>query len=136
MTEASVVFGNYIKNLRNARKETDPSFSVRGLALKMDISATYLSKIERGELPASDETVYKLANALGVSADELFAQAGKIEPDLEKKIAGHETPVKMAAFLRTASGLSQEKLDMFQKMINAVEGNQAPADGGDDGKKI
>lgn len=137
MGGGSKIFGDYIKNLRNEKKERDDSFSVRGLAEKIGLSATYLSKIERGELPASDETVYKLAKALDVTADELFAQAGKIEPRLEKQIAAHEAPVKMAAFLRTASGLSRERLDMYQRMIDAAEG-KAPKDGRgeDDADKI
>lgn len=136
MSGGNKIFGDYIKNLRNAKKETDPSFSVRGLADKVELSATYLSKIERGELPASDATVYKLAAALGVEPEELFAQAGKIDPTLEKKIASHEAPVKMAAFLRTASGLSQERLDMYRRMIDAAEGKAPGTEGGGDGEKI
>ena len=123
MSGENKIFGDYIKALRNKRKEHDDSFSIRGLADKMNLSATYISKIERGELPASNETVYRLAKALDVTPDELFAHAGKIEPKLEKQIASHEAPVKMAAFLRTASGLSQERLDMYQRMIDAAEGN-------------
>lgn len=114
-------FGDYIKELRNAKKETNPSFSVRGLAEKVKVSATYLSKIERGELPASESIIYKLAEALEVNAEVLFAQAGKIEPKLEEQIASHESPENMAAFLRTASGLSQERLDMYRCMIEAAE---------------
>lgn len=119
--KARKAFGDYLHALRNSRKETDSSFSVRGLAGKVGLSATYLSKIERGELPASDDAVYKLAAALGVSADEMFAKYGRIDPDLEKDIAAHEGPREMAAFLRTASGLSKERLEMYRAMIDAAE---------------
>jgi len=130
-------FGEHLKALRNEKKEFDESFSVRGLAEKIGLSATYLSKIERGELPASNETIYLLAKALGVSPDSLFARAGKLEPELQKKITSNESPVEMAAFLRTASGLSQDRLEMYKRMIDAAEGN-APAEssGGNDAKKV
>lgn len=114
-------FGDYIKELRNAKKETNPSFSVRGLAEKVKVSATYLSKVERGELPASESIIYKLAEVLEVNAEVLFAQAGKIEPKLEEQIASHKSPENMAAFLRIASGLSKERLDMYRCMIEAGE---------------
>jgi predicted transcriptional regulator len=137
MSGGSKIFGDYIKDLRNKKKEHDNSFSVRGLADKIGLSATYVSKIERGELPASDDAVYRLAKALEVTPDELFAQAGKIDPNLEKQIAAHAAPVKMAAFLRTASGLSQERLDMYQRMIDAAEGNAPKPDKGEeDAEKI
>ena len=119
-------FGEFLKRVRNEKKEHDESFSIRGLAEKIKVSATYLSKIERGELPASNETIYALAKALEVSPDEFFAHAGKLEPELQQKIVSNDSPVKMAAFLRTASGLSQERLEMFQRMMNAVEENELP----------
>ena len=59
--------------------------------------------------------------SLGVSADEMFAKYGRIDPDLEKDIAAHEGPREMAAFLRTASGLSKERLEMYRAMIDAAE---------------
>jgi len=114
-------FGDFLRELRSRKMESDATFSIRGLAGKIDVSPTYLSKIERGELPASDETIYKLADALGITAEELFAHCGKIEPKLEKDIASHEGPLEMAAFLRTASGLSRERLNMYRAMIDAAE---------------
>jgi transcriptional regulator with XRE-family HTH domain len=57
MSGGSKIFGDYIKDLRNKKKEHDDSFSVRGLADMIGLSATYVSKIERGELPASDDAV-------------------------------------------------------------------------------
>jgi len=121
MDRESVAFGSYLKSLRDAKKQTDPTFSVRGLAQKMGISATYLSKIERGELPASDETVYKLAEWLKVSPDEIFARASKIDPQLEKDIASHKAPAKMAAFLRRATKLPEDQLDLVNNLIDAVQ---------------
>ncbi len=123
-------FGDFLRELRSRKMESDATFSIRGLAGKIDVSPTYLSKIERGELPASDETIYKLADALGITAEELFAHCGKIEPKLEKDIASHEGPLEMAAFLRTASGLSRERLNMYRAMIDAAEAANKKKEGG------
>lgn len=38
-------FGEYLISLRDARKQTDPTFSLRGVASKIGISPTYLSSV-------------------------------------------------------------------------------------------
>lgn len=78
----------------------DPEYSLRRFALRVGISATFLSKVETGEFapPASDK-IKKMAELLGQDADELLALAGKIDPDLETII--REQPREVAAFLRT-----------------------------------
>lgn len=132
----SIAFGNYISELRNKKKESDPTFSLRGFAEKLEVSTTYLLKIEKGEFPASAETIRKMAVLLGVDTDTLFALADKIDPNLGKVIIQHDDPAQMAAFLRTASGLSKDKLEMFHKMIKSVgEQDKKDVPEGDDGKK-
>lgn len=136
MKGSRVDFGKYLMALRNRKKESDPTFSVRGLAQKMNVSATYLSKIERGEVPASDEIVYKLAEYLDVSPDEIFAQADKIDPKLGKEIAQHAAPAKMASFLRRASKLPEAQLDLINSLMDAVEKQFPKSEDGGDAKKI
>lgn len=114
-------FGEYLISLRDARKQTDRTFSMRGVASKIGISPTYLSKIERGEQPASGKTIRKLAEILGVSADEIFAHANRIDPDLEKTLASHEAPAQMAAFLRRVAMLPPDKLEMAKNLIDVID---------------
>ena len=124
-------FGEYLISLRDARKQTDPTLSLRGVASKIGISPTYLSKIERGEQPASEKTIRKLAEVLGVSADEIFAHANRIDPDLEKTLTSHEAPAQMAALLRRVATLPPEKLKTAEDLIKVID----KEDGKDEGTK-
>jgi len=109
-------FGNRIRDLRAAKKKTDPKFSLRQFALAVGISATYLSKVENGEFdPPSPETIKKIANLLDTDADELLAMAGKVDPNLSKIII--EQPKAMADFLRVAQGLSEKEIQKLTKQI-------------------
>jgi len=92
-------FGKRIRDLREAKKRTDPKYSLRQFALAAGISATFLSKVETGEFnPPAPDKIKKMAELLGVDADELLALAGKVDPDLPKII--REQPKAMADFLR------------------------------------
>lgn len=124
MKGGSKELGEYLISLRDARKQTDPTFSLRGVASKIGISPTYLSKIERGEQSASEKTIRKLAEILGVSADEIFAHANRIDPDLEKTLASHEAPAQMAALLRRVATLPPDKLEMAKNLIDVIDKEQ------------
>ena len=58
-------FGKRVRELREAKKAVDPSFSLRQFAVKVGISATFLSKVETGEFdPPSAENIIKMAEFL------------------------------------------------------------------------
>lgn len=66
---------NYIiigKNIKEARQKMQ--LSQAALAEKADLSSGYISFIETGARGLSIEAFVNLANALGASADELFAE--------------------------------------------------------------
>lgn len=63
----SVDVGERLRTLRNQR-----SLSMRALAHKAGLSANALSNIERGQTSATVSTLYKLADALGVSITAFF----------------------------------------------------------------
>jgi len=111
-------FGRRIRKLREARKRTDPNFSLRRFAEAIGISATYLSKVETGEFPppASDK-IKKMAQLLEQDPDELLALAGKFDPALSEII--REQPKALADFLRTAheQQLTQEDIEELTKRI-------------------
>jgi len=104
-------FGDRIRSLREAKKKEDPAFSLRKFAQAVGISPTFLSKVEKGEFaPPAPERIKKMAELLGVDADELLALANKMDPDLSDIIK--DQPKAMADFLRTArdTGLTVEDL--------------------------
>lgn len=88
-------FGNLIKKLRE-----DKGYSQRQFALLIDITPTYLSKIERAEFnPPSEEVIKKMAEKLDYDADKLLSYADKVDDDLLKIIKSN--PEKYANILRT-----------------------------------
>jgi transcriptional regulator with XRE-family HTH domain len=104
-------FGKRVRELREAKKRTDPSFSLRRFAQAVDVSATFLSRVENGEAPPPKaEKVKKMAELLDADPDELLALAGKVDPELPGIIL--ESPRAMADLLRTArdEGLSDEEI--------------------------
>ena len=78
-----MTYGQYIRTAREALRETDRSFSLRQVAMRVGIEPAYLSKIERGEVaPPSEATTRKLAAELGEDADVLLAMSGKVSSEL------------------------------------------------------
>ena len=60
-------FGQRVRELRKEK-----GFSQEALALTCDIDRTYIGGVERGERNVSLLNIQKIADALGVSARELF----------------------------------------------------------------
>jgi transcriptional regulator with XRE-family HTH domain len=93
------VFGTYIRELREQRRQADPGFSVRQLAGRIGVEPSYLSKVERGETPPPSEAkIRALAAELGEDADVLLAMAGKVSDDLLEVI--RQRPQLFASLLR------------------------------------
>ena len=108
-------FGATIRALREAQK-----ISLRKFADKVDISPTYLSKIERDEFPPpGEDTVRRIADALNQNHDELLALAGRVSSDLPEII--RERPRELATFLRTASDLSPEDMARVTRYIEKMK---------------
>jgi transcriptional regulator with XRE-family HTH domain len=81
----AMIFGERIRELRKAK-----NLSQRGLADKVGVSFTYISKIENekldfGDYP-SEDLIRKLAKSLGVDADELLLLAEKIPKQIKKRV--------------------------------------------------
>ena len=68
----SVDVGARLKELREAR-----NISMRSLAAKSGLSANALSMIERGKTSPSVSTLYKLADALGISITSFFGTSSE-----------------------------------------------------------
>lgn len=111
------LFGHKIRALREAKRQEDPRrFTLCQFAAAVGISPTFMSRIERGDsnLPAADKII-KMAELLGVNADELLALGGKVDPDLEKIIK--EQPQALSDLLRTVRGMSAEEIRKLTERI-------------------
>ncbi len=81
----SVNVGERLRELREAR-----NISMRALAARSGLSANALSMIERGKASPSVSTLYKLADALGVSITSFFGS--EIEEKQVVFLKAHERP--------------------------------------------
>ena len=82
------IFGEYIREKREALRQTDRSYSLRQVASRIGVEPSYLSKIERGDQKAYliEEKLRALARELGEDPDVLLAMSGKISEDIQNII--------------------------------------------------
>ena len=82
-------FGQYVRMRREELRVSSREFTVRKVAAKLGVQPSYLSKVERAEMPPpSAATITKLAAVLGEDPDLLLAMAGKMPDDLRQVILG------------------------------------------------
>lgn len=67
------------ERLRSIRK--DKGLSQETLALTCELDRTYIGGVERGERNISLINIYKIADALSISANELFDDSKMGEPE-------------------------------------------------------
>ena len=123
---ASNALGDKIRALREVKKQSDPRFSQRKFAELLSLRPTYLNKVEAGELIPAADTIIRIADLLDINRDELLGLAEKVDPALNAIIL--EKPKAMAAFLRTASGMSEAQLAQFQRFMEAEKKATAEAE--------
>ena len=87
-----MTYGAYVRQAREQRRESDRSYSLRQVALRIGVEPAYLSKIERDQVaPPSEATTRKLAAELGEDPDVLLAMSGKVSTDLKDIILKRPT---------------------------------------------
>ena len=92
-------FGTFVRDRRELLRESDARFSVRQVAQRIGVEPSFLSKVERGEVPPPSEVkIVALAQELGEDPDMLLALAGKVSTDLQEII--RRRPRLMADLLR------------------------------------
>jgi len=92
-------FGEYVRDRREKLRASDQRFSLRGVAQRIGVEPSYLSRVERGEAPPPSEAkIVALARELGEDPDVLLAMAGKVSSDLQEAI--RRRPELFAALIR------------------------------------
>lgn len=111
----SVSFGQLLRERRLAK-----GFSLRKFAKLADISPTYLSQVEQGNIdPPTTERVTRIAELLEENADEWIALAGRVPDDLPGII--QKQPTKMPELLREANGLTAEQLQKLTQQARKLK---------------
>lgn len=113
-----MTFGERLRALR-----LEHNFTQRELAERLDVSFTYLSKLEndRMEHPPSEEFIYSLAEELDENPDALLLLARRIPSDIAETIIENPESVE---FLRSMPKLSREEwLELIRQMKHRREGH-------------
>jgi transcriptional regulator with XRE-family HTH domain len=86
--------------LRRLRKESE--IGIKGLAPRLGVSYSYLSKLENDEVGPSEELVGRIAKYFRYDRDRLLLSAGKVPPDVLKILS--ENPDQAVQFLKERFG--------------------------------
>lgn len=102
VSETDASFGEIVAAARKRR-----AWSLRQLAEKVlnedgdPVTPQYLNDIEHGRRTPAEHITKQLAKALGVSADRLFHQAGRLPPDIASgKVSAKKVEKAYQAFRR------------------------------------
>jgi HTH-type transcriptional regulator, competence development regulator len=101
-------------------RRLEKGLGLRELARMVGMSATYMSKVERGEFgPPIEAKIRAIAEALGENPDELLALAGKVASELDDII--RSSPQEMATFLRTVRGYSPAEMQQLTEVATKLK---------------
>ena len=99
-----MLFGKRVRELRRQRGLTH-----RELARRLDVSISYVNKVENSKLHSADypseKFIHKLAGELDADEEELLLLADKVPEKIRKRI--RERP----EVFRAVAGLSDQQLD-------------------------
>lgn len=94
--EPNQAFGATIRKLRETK-----GIGLRRFAKAVELSPTYLSRVERGQLlPPAEDKVLAIARELDQDPDVLLAMAGRVASDLIEAIKSH--PRELGPLIRSA----------------------------------
>lgn len=105
-------FGDRVRQLR-----TDREIRQADLADRMNVSVSYISKVENGKLHfgdyPSEKFIHKLAHELKADEDELLLLADKVPASIRRKIRQRPD-----LFLQIAK-MDKRALDRLESTLNA-----------------
>jgi len=98
--QEELTFGEILSKHRDAQK-----YSLRDLAELSGVSASYLSRLEKGEASATFEVITKIADALGLEPSEFFPGHGGFNPSYRKEFGPVLESRPVQAMLRSLATL-------------------------------
>jgi transcriptional regulator with XRE-family HTH domain len=121
--EESATTGNLLGAFIRAQRQM-ANLSLRELSAMTEVSNPYLSQIERGLSDPSARVLNSIAQALNLSAEALFAQAGLMSPSTQPDHDATETAVRVDP--RLTEPQKQALLAVYRSYIAA--NGHGPAD--------
>lgn len=100
--------GSYLRNLRESKY-----LSLNKVAKKLNISANYLSLIERGQNAPSDEVLYSIAEFYDLDKDVLFNRYSRVTPEDKKLLLEHKSLRKTITQLSMDDRLTEEEKEQL-----------------------
>lgn len=107
----NVEIGARIRVARESARMTREAFAER-----VDISAQFLTDIERGRMGASVETILKICDALGTTTDTILRGV-----DLDEEVTARQLSVLLGSVPRTLLPLV---IDNVRDQVNLIEAAQ------------
>lgn len=102
-------FGEYVREVREAKNSLDKSFSLRQVASRLNVEPSYLSKVERGSEPnPSEQFIKKLATQLKIDENVALAMCGKVSQEAREIIL--KNPVIFVELLNTLKNCSDDSI--------------------------
>lgn len=116
-------FGNIVK----AHRER-VGLSLRETAERVGVNQAYLSRVEAGRVPPSDQLITGLASVLSCDQDELLLLAGRVPQTVQKMV--ERSPYQAAMTLRNIARMSvAEPGESYGQPMLAPQGKRAIEDG-------
>lgn len=117
------MIGTHLKELREQKK-----LSLRVAAQTLGVDVAYLSRVEAGKVPPSDQLLERAAESLGCSADDLLLLAGRVPPAMRGMVAKY--PSRAAAALNQMARMCvAEPGAPYGEPLLAERGTRAIEDG-------
>lgn len=107
----NIKIGARIREARESARMTREAFAER-----VDISAQFLTDIERGRMGASVETIVRICDVLGVTTDTILRA-----PDLDEEVTARQLGVLLNRVPRTLLPLV---IDNIRDQVNLIEAAQ------------
>lgn len=109
-------FGPSIRAAREGK-----GISLRDLAKRIEVSPTFLSKVETEDWKPKEEKLRKIASILEMDADDLVARAGRVPSDLTDIIKKHGAKAELATLLRVTKGYSATEMNKLVRLAKGKE---------------
>lgn len=108
----NIKIGARIRMARESARLTREEFSEQ-----VDISAQFLSDIERGRMGASVETIVRICDVLGVTTDTILRG-----PDIDEEVTARQLSVLLGSVPRTLLPLVIDNVRDQIRLIEAAQG--------------